>query len=152
MTELTQARLKELLAYNPETGEFARHGKRCGGPDVGGYILISVDGARHKAHRLAFLFMLGRWPEGDVDHANRNTSDNRWSNLREATRAQNCANAGARSNSKSGVRGVCLTTRGWKAQIKVSGKNNHLGYFGSAEAASAAYKAAAQRAFGQFAA
>lgn len=124
----------------------------AGGRDLHGYWQISVFGVRYKAHRLAFLYMTGAWPVADVDHINRIRDDNRWKNLREATRAQNVANAPARKNSRSGVRGVCLTPKGWKAQIKVSGKNKHIGYFKSVDAAAEAYRSAASLAFGQFAA
>jgi hypothetical protein len=124
----------------------------AGGPDAYGYVQISLAGKRWKAHRLAFLYMTGFVPSSDVDHINRDKADNRWANLRPAGRAQNMANMGARRTSKSGIRGVCYTTRGWKAQIKVAGRNRHIGYFGSAEAAGAAYSRAAAEAFGEFAA
>lgn len=159
---LTQARLKELMQYDPETGVFTRLSGRggkpaggfVGGPDKDGYWMISVDGVRYKAHRLAFMYMLGRWPQGDVDHINRTTGDNRWSNLREASRSQNMANVGTTKANKSGYRGVSWveTKKRWKAQIRRGGTNCHIGYFKTPEDASAAYEAAARECHGDFAA
>jgi hypothetical protein len=99
---LTQERLKELLDYSPETGEFrwqasrggVRAGDLAGCADRLGYLRITIDGRRHSAARLAFLWMVGAFPVDEVDHRNQVKSDNRWSNLRNATRAQNQANKG----------------------------------------------------------
>jgi hypothetical protein len=157
---LSQAELKQYVDYDPSSGVFTRlrsaggHpvGEIMGGPDLYGYILIGIKGKRYKAHRLAFLYMSGSFPTGDVDHINRNPADNRWANLREATRQQNVANGGARRNNKCGLRGVCYSAKGWKAQIKVNGRNSHIGYFKTALAAHDAYLVAAKTHFGDFAA
>lgn len=159
---VSQERLKELFTYNPNDGLFIRIVGRSGpnaragdvaGCDNGqGYIRIYVDGAPYKAHRLAWFYMYGEWP-GEIDHVNMDRSDNRISNLRPATRAQNRANTKAYSNNKSGEKGVSWykATGKWKAQIQKNGKKVGLGYFETIESASAAYKAASKEMFGEFA-
>ncbi len=99
---LTAERLRELLTYDPETGHFRwvfTKGCRAGGQIAGtvrrdGYLCIAVDGRKHKAHRLAWFYMHGRWPHPEIDHINRSKLDNRLCNLREATRVENNANRG----------------------------------------------------------
>lgn len=153
MSALTQARLHELLHYDPDTGIFTRRVSRPGpngrvgavaGCDNGqGYIRIYVDGAPHKAHRLAWLYVHGVWPAEDMDHKNLNRADNRLANLREATRAENANNRRAFKNNVVGVKGVSPFRGKWKAQIQVNGKKLGLGYFDSIDAAAAAYRKAA---------
>lgn len=160
LIELTQQRLKELLDYDPETGLFTRKtkvggreiGSIAGSPNNEGYIVCRVDGARYKAHRLAFLFMTGKWPLS-VDHINRSTGDNRWCNLRACDVARNNMNRNLQSNNSSGYRGVRWhkLTRKWVAAVGVSGKNKHLGYFDSKEAAAIVAENARKKLHGEFA-
>jgi hypothetical protein len=106
---LTQERLKELLFYDPDTGIFTwrvNRGRGPGGCTLGGKlkgkvagslhpdnrIFIHIDRRMYGAHRLAFLYVYGRWPEPEVDHIDRDMSNNRISNLREATRRQQNGN------------------------------------------------------------
>src|ERR1700674_1345685 len=92
-------RLRAVLLYDPETGVFTRRinrGKWKAGAQVGwlrpdGYIGIGLDYHEYLAHRLAWLYVTGEWPI-DVDHENTCRSDNRWDNLREASRSQNMRN------------------------------------------------------------
>ena len=116
MIELNQSRLKELLAYDPDTGVFTRLvksnrnvriGAVAGTCDSKGYGQISVDGKLYRAHRLAWLWMTGAWPVAQLDHRNGVRHDNRWENLREATNGENNQNAAIRSNNTSGFMGVC---------------------------------------------
>lgn len=148
---LTQARLKELLHYDPLTGVFTwlqARGYRMAVGDIagcigaGGYVMISCDYHRYRAHRLAFLYMTGTFPSSDVDHKNGLRSDNRWSNIRNATRSENMQNiGGAQSNNKLGIVGVHFNKKAkkYQAMIQVHGKNKYLGLFDTIDAASSAY-------------
>jgi len=88
---LTQERLKELLSYDPETGAFTwllspgpkRKGEQAGSQHHSGYRFVKLDGKMYAEHRIAFLYVHGYFPEGDVDHINRIRNDNRPDNLRE---------------------------------------------------------------------
>lgn len=152
-TELTAARLRELLHYDPETGVFTRLknlsnskafkvGDVAGGLDKStGYIKISVENRRYWAHRLAWLYVHGVWPSSGIDHRDENGLNNAISNLRPASKSENGQNvSAARSSSKSGLLGASPTADGrWTAAITVSGKMKNLGRFDSPEEAHAAY-------------
>lgn len=158
---ISHTRLKQLLRYDPESGNFYRlatmgsqkKGSIAGTPHAKGYVDITVDGMRVLAHRLAWFYMTGEWPVSDIDHKDQDKTNNRWANLRPATRSQNMGNCGARSNSQSGIRGVRLFKRTgrWVASIRVSGNDVHLGYFATADEADAAYRSAALQHYGEFA-
>ena len=160
---LTAERLRELLTYAPETGLFywkvaPSNGRTVVGSVAGrvndeGYRKIGIDGRVYAAHRLAYLYMPGEWPKELIDHENLARDDNRWRNLRPATRTQNKANSLPRS--ACGFKGVYITKkRGkirWRAQIRAEGHLHSLGYYGTPEEANAAYAAAADKLFGEFA-
>jgi len=157
--ELTAERLHELLHFDPETGLFtrlaARRGNRIG--DVAGfthergYVVIVVDYKQFYAHRLAWLYTHGKWPEHEIDHRDGNPRNNRLDNLREATRAQNCANTRVSKNNKLQTKGVCAVGKKFRAMIRINGKNKYLGLFTTTEAASAAYAKVANENFKEFA-
>jgi len=98
---LTAERLREVVTYDPLTGIFrwrvtrgcAKAGAVAGGPEKKGYLRISIDGRRFKAHRLAWLYVKGCWPVDQIDHENGRNADNRFDNLREANNPLNSANA-----------------------------------------------------------
>jgi len=155
-------RLREVLQYDPDTGIFTRlvstsnsvrAGDVAGNIDPAGYRRIKIDGKTYHAHRLAFLYMTGIWPPHDIDHANMDRADNRWCNLRYASRSQNKANMRARQGNTSGSKGVCwkMSHRKWMATICIDGKRHHLGYRDTKEEAAALYAAAAEQHFGEFA-
>ena len=158
---ITAERLRELLHYDPETGEWtwarpqkASHmkpGDRAGSFFVQGYRGIMIDGRRYKEHRLAFLYMTDDWPPGSIDHINLDKADNRWSNLRVATRSQNRANQPADKTNKLKLKGVCRLRRAFLAQITVNGKKTCLGLFDCPAAAHFAYVVAADKAHGEYA-
>lgn len=148
LTVLTQARLKELLNYDPQTGVFVWVSSNLSGTKKGdtagavdhGYRTIQVDGKLIKAHRLAWLYVYGVFPKGKLDHRNRIRSDNRIDNLREATHAENMRNAGKRANNTSGYKGVSRRENGrWVAQCSFSNKKIHIGVFDSPQEAHEAY-------------
>lgn len=131
-------RLRELLHYDPETGEFMWRHAGTVGPD--GYVQINIDGKLYYGQRLAVLYMTGEWPEDIVDHDNRNRSDNRWENLKSSDASRNAMNSGLYSTNTSGVRGVCWHKKRqkWHAKIDVRGTRVHLGYYDSIEEAKTA--------------
>jgi hypothetical protein len=161
MNPITHARLREVLFYDPFTGIFRWRikprnivpGNLPGGRDAHGYWLIRVDRKRYFAHRLAWFYVHGRWPIGEIDHRNGDPLDNRLENLREATRAQQLWNSGLRKNNRIGLKGVTFypPTRRWFARIQKHGRTRFLGYHATAEAAHAAYVEAANSEFGEFA-
>ena len=97
--------------------------------------------------------MTGAWPAAEIDHVNSDGFDNRWSNLREATRAQNTRNTRAHHNNRSGMKGVYFEKRigRWYARIMVDRKQHNLGSYDTAELAHRAYCEAAERLHGAFA-
>jgi hypothetical protein len=141
--ELTQERLKSLFNYNPETGEFtrlvSRGGRRVG--EIAGsparksngkvYIDIHIDGKHYYAHRLAWLYTYGAWPENDIDHIDHDSTNNRLINLRDVTNAENHKNRKMSKRNNSGVTGVYFRNdmQKWHARIAVNGKRIHLGHF-----------------------
>ena len=122
-----------------------------------GYLYISVNGLTYVAHRLAWLYMTGKWPTVLIDHKNGDKMDNRFANLREATYLQNFWNRGKRSDNTSGYKGVSYNRKlkkyGARVTVKKNGvtEHNHIGVFDTAEEAYEAYKKAALEAFGEFA-
>jgi len=96
--------------------------------------------------------MTGEWPKEEIDHINRIKDDNRWDNLREASRIDQMHNVGRLSTNTSGLKGVswCRTTKRWQAHIKAAGKNYRLGRFDTPQLAHAAYCEAADRLHGIF--
>jgi hypothetical protein len=164
---LTADQLRSMLDYDPATGIFTwllrkhapKHwntrwsGKAAGSVTFSGYLHIRLGNRIYRAHRLVFLWMVGAWPENEVDHQDGNRLNNRWSNLRQATPSENRMNKGMRSDNTSGRKGVCLDRRSkrWQAQVMLSKKRHHLGYFDTPEEAHAAYVEAARRLHGKFA-
>lgn len=148
----------EFLDYCPETGLFhwkVDRGSRVAAGDVAGsvtdegYISVGLRGRNYMAHRVAWFITTGNQPPHLIDHKNTLRNDNRWVNLREATKAQNGQNCLPRGRFP---KGVTLHKSGrYQAQIKAEGKNRYLGLFATPEAANAAYSAAAARFHGEFA-
>lgn len=149
---LTQARVRELLHYDEKTGVFtwkvkkggrAVAGQRAGARDHYGYIVIRLDGVLYKAHRLAWLYESGSWPVKNLDHINRDKSDNRLKNLRLAGQSLNMHNA-KRTPTKSGVVGVVWDScrKKWVARVKINYATVFLGRFDKKEDAIKARKSA----------
>lgn len=150
-SELTQARLRELLHYDPETGVFTRllavrgvpAGSAAGTNDGLGYLRTRIDGKKYKNHRLAWFYMTGSWPVGEVDHINGERADNRWENLRDGDRFQNQQNQrSATAASSTGLLGANRHRNKFVAQIRLNGTTKHIGCFQTPEEAHAAYIAA----------
>jgi HNH endonuclease len=155
---ITQAWLQERLSYNPETGSFTwkshrkstQIGKTAGAVARNGYRRIKLGQRDRLAHRLAWLYVYGVMPAGDIDHINRNRADNRIENLRLANRSQNGANARLWKSNTSGLRGVRRFHKKWRATIGYGGQLYHLGTFATAEEASNAYRVAARACWKDF--
>ena len=161
-SRLTRARLRKLLHYNPKTGEFRWRKRPCNSVHLDrpaghvqppeGYLCIGIDRRLYKAHQLACFYMTGRWGRPSIDHRDGDASNNRWNNLRRATRSQNNANRRRQRNNTSGYKGVYLCRSGrWGAAIQINGKSKHLGTFASPQEAHAAYVKAARKYQGEFA-
>ncbi len=146
---LTQARLKELISYDPETGlmhwRASRSGVKAGSPAgnlTRGYLQLTVDGVATVVHRFAWLYVYGEWPKHNIDHIDGNRSNNRISNLRDVPQQINTQNSkGPRTNNKSGFLGVCFDKHRnlYKAEITLDGRNRYLGRFKTPEEAHEAY-------------
>jgi hypothetical protein len=158
MMKISIERLHELLVCNPYTGVLFWKNKKdkqgslkiAGGMN-GGYIQVRVDYADYRAHNIIFAMHYGRWPAETIDHINHLKTDNRISNLREATHVENCYNRPRyRGIGYKGVRksAGCNT---WQAQITANKKWHHLGQFKTPIEAAIAYDKAAILFHGNFA-
>ena len=170
---LTQAELKRLIHYQPDTGVFtwlhretagAHWNSRYPGTEAGSvaprdnttYIAIRVNRRLYLAHRLAWLYMTGEWPADEIDHIDRDGRRNEWNNIRAATSGQQKANQKLRKDSRIGLKGVRKYTakgrpRPYYATITVDGEIFFLGTFATPEEAHRAYREAASEKCGAYA-
>ena len=135
---LSQAKIKKLLHYNPDTGVFTWkktiNNRAIAGNVAGGkcneYICIRINYKAYYAHRLAWLYMTGEWPE-EIDHKNHIKIENWFDNLRDATHHENGKNQPQLNTNTSGITGVSWyeKTNKWLAYIHTKEKQEHLGYF-----------------------
>lgn len=153
------AELSRRIKYDADTGAFHwidsgndNSGKPAGFKKKDGYVRIKFMGKEWMAHVIAWALTYGTLPELEIDHINRQRDDNRLSNLREVTHAENMRNMGIndRLTKKYGcsttIRGCTLTKSGkWQAQIHIRGKAMYLGVFDTPEMATAAYLTALQK-------
>lgn len=172
--DLTAKYVRECFDYNAEKGEFtwkqrplhhfaSQHGQKCcnayyagkpakGCPNTKGYLQIRVNKKLYFAHRLAWLHFYGEHPKDQIDHINCIKTDNRISNLREATNFENSRNTKINSRNKSGFKGVRWHVRDkvWRAEIRINKKYVYLGSFKSPEEAHVVYIKAAEKLHGKF--
>lgn len=163
---ISKKMLKLRVDYSPETGNFIWKprkknplwtgkwaGKVAGRVNCHGYIAFPIDGRMYTGHRLAWLYMTGEWPQKEIDHINGIRSDNRWENLRLASKSQNKQNVKLSSRNTSGFKGVSWSRQNkkWIAQIAANGCKIHLGGFDTKELAYEAYCLAAGKLHGEFA-
>lgn len=143
--------LRSILNYDPKTGILTSKIKRGiykkgdiinGHLDEEGYLRIGINYKLYKAHKIIYMYMMGFFPI-EVDHINKNRSDNRWINLRACTNksGDNSQNRTKQNNKTSIYMGVSYHKRAkkWQANIKINGKNMHLGYFNTELEAKNAY-------------
>lgn len=132
-TEKTdQEYLKETLHYHPCSGLFFKLSSpsiAAGRPHPKGYIQITLEGKSFLAHRLAWVYVNGYWPENQIDHINCIKTDNRIENLREATNSENHMNKPIQSNNKSGFKGVhyAVNNSKWVAYIQIPKGHKDIG-------------------------
>lgn len=149
---LTAARLRELLHYDPATGVFTWITKSSVksritvGSQAGSlksdthYFKICIEKSGYYSHRLAWLYMTGNWPEGEIDHIDGMRTNNIYTNLRDVNSSINRQNQRNRNNTKTGLLGARPNGKNrWAATIEVEGKARHLGQFSSPELAHHAY-------------
>ena len=146
---ITQDKLKSLLNYDKNSGEFtwinsrykSKNGTVAGCINKFGYIQITVDGKTYKAHRLAWLYVTGKWPDEYIDHINQIRNDNRFINIRECNQSQNQMNTGLSSKNTSGFKGVNWhkRTNTWMARAYLNGQQIILGHFLDKKEASNVY-------------
>lgn len=156
--------LRKLLRYEAETGklywrkrtpdvhpnQLSQWNGRLAGKEAfkiahpEGYLSGGVYGRLYLAHRIIWAIVYGAWPAGQIDHINGNRADNRISNLRVVSNAENGKNQKRPADNASGVIGVYWNKRAkkWHARISVSGKVTSLGYFKNINDAASARKAA----------
>ena len=149
---IDQKTLHEKLSYCPETGVFrwkipvrgVEPGSEAGSINDQGYRLICIDKIRHRASRLAWLYVYGEHPKGVIDHLDRNRLNNVISNLRDVPRSLNQKNSKRNRNNTSGYNGVrwYKPLNKWHVQLQVDYNKIHIGYFENLDDAIAARKAA----------
>lgn len=118
-----------------------------------GHVFMMPMGKVILHHRAAWALTFGEWPNAEIDHINRDPSDNRIKNLRLATRSENACNYRPSRPSSSGFRGVAVRPNGrtWQAKIQVNGRKLNVGNFDNPEDAAKAYDVAAKLHHGEFA-
>lgn len=154
MSQLTAQNLRDAFFYDEHTGFFTRKkstgvggrfkaGSVAGSVNkINGYVEIWVKGKSYTGHRLAFLYMEGAFPAGNVDHKNLVRSDNSWANLRKASQLENTWNMPKQRSNTSGHKGVSkrCDTKKWTARIKHDGEYLSLGCFDDIADAVDAYR------------
>jgi HNH endonuclease len=157
---LTFEDINKLLRYEPETGKLYWKRSNANRVEVGdetgnfnrGYLEITINYHNYRAHRVAYLLTTGKWPKNDIDHCDHDGTNNKWSNLRDATRTQNSYNQTISIRNKSGIKGVRFNklTQRYLTEITINGKNIHLGSFKTLEPAVRKRLLAEKHYFGEF--
>lgn len=153
MAELSYSEISKLLKYEPETGKLFwlprtadmcpsdREAKRWNAryanqealifSDNKGYRRGHILGRLYRAHRVAWLLHYGSWPSDQIDHINGDPADNRLTNLREVSGAENARNRSMFASNLSGVSGISWSAgySKWRVRINGNGQTKHIGYF-----------------------
>lgn len=148
--------IRDAFSYDASTGILRWRTGRLSGRIAGtiredGYVIIKFMRRKFYGHRIAWLVYYGDWPSLDIDHINGNRSDNRISNIREVSVAQNHWNSKKYKNNTTGFRGVYLHNSGkWCAEIWWHGHKKYLGLFATKEEASTAHEKARGNLYGKY--
>jgi hypothetical protein len=140
---LSHNELLTILFYNPKTGDFLNRetGKSLGCIKTckNGYErkIISIKNQKYKASRLAWFYMTGRWPKTNIDHIDTDSLNNKWHNLREATKQENGWNRGPQSNNTSGYKNITWhkQNKKWQVKFQIDGRNKSFGLYEDIELA-----------------
>lgn len=157
------ALVRQYFDYTPETGELRwrigsrrrKAGEIAGTPSrcEKNRVTVGFMGINIRAHIIIWAYQTGKWPDFQIDHINENPSDNRWVNLRQATKSENMRNITSIKSNTSGHKGVSWSKacQKWRASIKANGIQYHLGVFPDKNHAIDAYRKAAEQLHGFFA-
>ena len=159
---ITAKQVRDMFSYDRVTGVFTSRGGGQGRRPVGkrlgyltelGYGMLNIGNKAYPAHRVAWLYVYGEWPAGEVDHIDMDRANNRIANLRLVDRAQNVRNrAGANRNNKLGVRGVKRLPSGrFQARVTKNREAMYLGVFDTVKDARDAVTEARAKLFGEYA-
>lgn len=159
---LSAERARELLEYNPDTGELrwrvsrgrVKAGAIVKSKQMGGYVQVGIDSRVYLAHLVIYLIVTGSWPKDEIDHRDLDKANNRWGNLRPATRLQNLANQGAREHNFLQTKGVSVSNsrrNPYRVGMKINGRMTHIGCFPTLDSAHKAYERYAVIYHGEFA-
>jgi len=154
--------IRDFFDYTPETGELRwrignkrrKKGELAGvsAANEKGRITVGFKGILIRAHILIWAYQTGNWPNNQIDHINENPADNRWENLRLATKSENMRNITLIKSNTSGFKGVgwSKASKKWRSYIKADGVSYHLGLFDTKEEAAKAYIDASKKLHGIF--
>ena len=131
---------KGNLYYKVSNSPRVKVGQIAGTVKPDGYVRVKIDKKLYYLHRLIWLYHYGVWPT-EIDHIDRNPSNNAVENLREVSRSVNMRNTKLKRATTSKYKGVCWNARlnKWVAQATVVTKNVYLGVFTDEVEASKAY-------------
>ena len=153
MSRTTEEIIQDDIEYLPDTGELfwkrSSRGRKLSKPigctNTKGYRVVTLGGTQFKLHRVVWFKVYGEWPEGELDHIDKNKDNNKVENLRVGS----SINSHNRSMPlpRSGLIGACWNKarQKYKTAIRIDGKNIHLGYFDTPEEASSVYLKAKER-------
>lgn len=146
LSDLSAEEVRDAFDYDPHTGIFKRksNGTVVAIPASKTYGYVSIKGCGYLLHRLAWLYVFGRWPNQQIDHIDGNTRNNAIANLREVDDTKNHQNTKCKGFTFHAASGK------YRALIRVNKKQIHLGAFDDSVSARAAYEAASRRYFGEF--